>query len=230
MNLEQFKEMSQERQYNSLRRTLSGMNYSFQERGDYDLNIIAIRSEIRLESTKRKDLLAVAYMIDGIKKVNLFNCTTDPSRTYRMKPLPKDEKVLIPQHVDAGFHMVDGEMVQFDMMKVLTSYYERIEIPTMSLLSFPDMYGIYDYKEISSVEFIMHNNYGTRVCNLMNVINAIKIRTTSKFCWRENLGLYRSGDIVITNRDVYKNEFMPLMYKGIANEVPFTLLPNNKLK
>jgi len=230
MTLQEFKDMSQERQYNSLRRTLNGMNYSFQERGDYDMNLVAIRNESRLESTKRKDVLAVAYLTDGIKTVDLFDCTTDPSRTYRLKPLPKDEMVILPQHVKAAFTMGDKAMVQCNPIKVLTRYYERVEIPTMSLLSFADMYGIYDYKEISNNEYIMHNNYGTRVANLLNVHDGIKIRTTSKFCWRESLGLYKSGDIVITNRDIYYTKFIPLMFKCIATELPFTLIPNNKLK
>jgi hypothetical protein len=75
--------------------TLAEKKYRVFSGGNYDLNIIGIRSNIS-ESDKFDDLLCVLYKNhEGKWVLEKFNCTTDPGKHWLLNPLNKSGTLIM---------------------------------------------------------------------------------------------------------------------------------------
>lgn len=71
--------------YGQLRAAMSKAGHNFFEQGDYNLNLIGVRSG-DTHSNTFNDCLAVAYNINGQPVCHTFACTTDPGTYWRKNP------------------------------------------------------------------------------------------------------------------------------------------------
>lgn len=237
MNLMRFTEMSKERQYNSLRRAVIKLGFSFFESGDYDLNIIAVRNGHNLQSTKFNDLVCVAYLKDGIKCVDAFEATTDPGRTYRLKPInKKGTAVIIPQQVKGGLkiglHKGYKALVQNKSFWVLRDNDKNGNIPEMSMLTMPELKTIYTFKGIGVKEYFIIDKYGVKMCGIELGIFGTNFHRASKWKLLESVGLYSAGCVVQRDPYKYRDIFLPLVDKSAAifgDTFTMTLITNDLL-
>lgn len=88
-----------------LRDSLQALGYRFFERGDYNLNLIAIRSADTNANTFN-DLLCVAYKVDGQWQLKKYPITTDPGQYYREHPMNvKGTAIMVPGQHSGGFKL-----------------------------------------------------------------------------------------------------------------------------
>jgi hypothetical protein len=67
-------------------------------KGDYNLNLIGIRSSER-DANTFNDVLVVLYQVNGKQHMHCFSITTDPGVYYRENPINVDgTAVLVPGH------------------------------------------------------------------------------------------------------------------------------------
>ena len=79
-----------------LRKACARKGYLFFESGNYNLNIIGIRTEDRAANTFN-DWLCVAFKQNGCWVLFVFDCTTDPGVYWRKHPMNKlGTAVLVP--------------------------------------------------------------------------------------------------------------------------------------
>ncbi|BFM20510.1 hypothetical protein [Gilvimarinus japonicus] len=71
--------------YGQLMTAMIRAGHHFFEQGDYNLNLIGVRSR-DAHSNAFNDALAVAYKINGRPVCHVFACTTDPGIYWREKP------------------------------------------------------------------------------------------------------------------------------------------------
>lgn len=238
MKLNEFKDMSSERQYNSLRRTLQGMGYTFYENVNYNLNIINIRNSKDLHSTKFNDLVAVAYLVGGIKTVDVYEATTDPGRTYRISPINrKGTAVMLPQQIKGGLklglHKGYEALVQTKFVYVLRDDDKNVEIPTLALLTLDEIKSIYKVDSTGKFNYIHSADGETTVCKLEYGMFGINEHRASKWKILEHIGLYSAGCIVHRNPYEYRNKFIPIIKRSIklyGNSFTRTLITSDKLK
>jgi hypothetical protein len=83
--------------------TLKRLGYRVFERGDYNLNIVAIRNTAEPNADGFNDQLAVFYKSSGVWCFHSFDITTDPGVPFRLAPMHKDGTAqLVPgQHSGA---------------------------------------------------------------------------------------------------------------------------------
>jgi hypothetical protein len=86
-----------------LRRSCDRKGYKFFESGDYNLNIIGIRTADRGANTFN-DYLCVAFKQSGAWVVMTFACTTDPGVYWRLNPMNDlGTAVLVPGQYSAAY-------------------------------------------------------------------------------------------------------------------------------
>lgn len=61
-----------------LKKVMDKKNYAYFEKGDYNLNIIAIRKEDNQCSNKFEDIIAIEYKVNDKWKKDIYQCTTLP--------------------------------------------------------------------------------------------------------------------------------------------------------
>lgn len=74
-------------------------NYSFFTKGNYNLNIIGIRSnnENNIVTNIYDDIIIVDYNVNKIHKRQIYQCTTKPGLSYMLKPSnAKGTAILVP--------------------------------------------------------------------------------------------------------------------------------------
>jgi hypothetical protein len=69
-----------------LREALVRLGYAFFENGDYNLNVIGVRSSDD-SSNRFNDFIAVAYKINNQWRLKVFGATTDPGLYWRERPM-----------------------------------------------------------------------------------------------------------------------------------------------
>lgn len=74
--------------YDALKSALFKLGYSFFDNGDYNLNIIGIRSGAR-QAGLFDDVLCCAYREKGVKKVKRYEATTDAGTYWLQNPMNK---------------------------------------------------------------------------------------------------------------------------------------------
>lgn len=75
--------------YGQLQTTFYRLGYRWFNTGDYNLNIIGLRSR-DTDSNTFNDLLCVAYRVDDMPQVHCFAATTDPGLYWRKHPMHVD--------------------------------------------------------------------------------------------------------------------------------------------
>ncbi|WP_286237975.1 hypothetical protein [Neptuniibacter halophilus] len=98
--------------------------YQFFERGDYNLNLIGIRSS-DLEANSFNDLLCVAFRQKGHWVLFTFDCTTDPGVYWRKHPMnPLGTAVLVPGQYSGAYvlGMHKGRFKALTQSKALPVY------------------------------------------------------------------------------------------------------------
>jgi len=84
--------------YDSLQRRLTELGFPFYDNGNYNLNLIGIRTRDNT-SNEFNDLLVVAYRNEGVGTLNIFPITTDPGLYYRENPINvAGTAILAPGH------------------------------------------------------------------------------------------------------------------------------------
>jgi len=71
---------------NNLREALTRLSYAFFENGDYNLNIVGIRTN-DIEANSFNDFIAVAYKERGQWQLETYEATTDPGVYWRKHPM-----------------------------------------------------------------------------------------------------------------------------------------------
>jgi len=237
MEFKQFLEISKERQYNSIRRTFKKLGYYFFEEGDYNLNVVAIRNVDDFNSTKFNDVVAVAYLIDGIKQVDIFNATTDPGKTYRTKPINnKGTAILLPQQsitgLKLGKHKGYEALVQNRPFNVIRDNDRNILLSELSKYTMDEIKLLYDIKPISSNESIIYNKSGIKIANIEFGRFGINFHRASRWKILEYIGLYSAGCIVQQDSYRYNKVFMKLVKRSVklyGSMFTMTLITNDKL-
>lgn len=69
-----------------LKKAMANRGYKLFSRGDYNLNLIGIRSRDTKANTFN-DVFCVLFKMAGIEQLWQFSCTTDPGTYYRLNPL-----------------------------------------------------------------------------------------------------------------------------------------------
>ncbi|WP_299202551.1 hypothetical protein [uncultured Amphritea sp.] len=126
---------------NNLREACARLGYAFFERGEYNLNIIGIRSEDR-NSNAFNDVLAVAFRQSGRWVLLTFDYTTDPGLHYRHNPAnPAGTAVLVPGQYRGAFMLGlhQGKYGALTQAKALPVYRDN------DLDSEVDVQGTIDY-------------------------------------------------------------------------------------
>lgn len=72
--------------YDMVKAVFNNKGYVFFEGGDLDLNIFGIRASSDVIN-RFNDFVCVAYKINGEKKVNIYEATTDPGRFWLQNPI-----------------------------------------------------------------------------------------------------------------------------------------------
>lgn len=72
--------------YDDCKYTLESRGYKFFDDGDYNINLIGIRSPDK-SSNKFNDIFIAALKINGLGQAFNFACTTDPGMYYRLNPV-----------------------------------------------------------------------------------------------------------------------------------------------
>lgn len=84
--------------YDSLRRAVKGLGYPFFDRGDYNLNLIGLRTHDN-RSELFNDWFFVAFRQNDHEQLMAFQITTDPGVYYRKNPINVDgTAIMIPGH------------------------------------------------------------------------------------------------------------------------------------
>jgi len=237
MEFKQFLEISKERQYNSLRRTCDKLGYDFYEKGDYNLNIIAIRNVDDINATKFNDVVVVAYLIDGIKTVDVFKATTDPGLTYRRKPINrKGTAIVVPQQVRGGLtigkHKGYTALVQKHKFDVIRDNDRNDKISELAKYTMSEIDKMYITKSTKFNNSIIYDKSGNKIANIEYGMFGINFHRASKWRILDYVGLYSAGCIVQQDPYRFQNEFMKLIHKS-ANRYgsifTMTLITNDKL-
>jgi hypothetical protein len=210
MELNKFKVLSHNEQYDILRTTLHNLNYLFFETGLYDINIIEIRNTADRNSDKFNDLVAVAYLDRSSNRVvDLYEATTDPSSVYRLKPINKNGvAIVLPQQsvggLTIGLHKGYSALVQNRGLYVLRDNDKNADLNTLGFYTMEEMSkfdkesALYELKKHSVIEF---GYYG------------LNHHRASKWNILESVGLYSAGCIVHKDPNKF-NEFMNLINKS----------------
>ena len=83
----------------SIEETMAHKGYAYFKKGNYNLNIIGIRSDQNRKVTnKYDDFLIVLYYVDGVLNRKVYSITTEPGLYYMKNKLgnPKGTAILVP--------------------------------------------------------------------------------------------------------------------------------------
>lgn len=83
----------------SIKDALSKKNYAYFSTGDYNLNIIGIRSDQNRKVTNKfDDYLLLIYYVSGKLNIKIYSITTEPGRYYMVNKLgnSKGTAILVP--------------------------------------------------------------------------------------------------------------------------------------
>lgn len=88
----------------SIEEIMARKGYAYFKKGNYNLNLIGIRSDQgRKVTNKFDDFLLVLYYIDGVLQKKIYNITTEPGLYYMKNKLgnPKGTAILVPNQYRA---------------------------------------------------------------------------------------------------------------------------------
>lgn len=98
-----------------LRKVCERKDYRFFETGDYNLNLIGIRSKDTSANTFN-DVFVIAYKQCGRWQLLTFDCTTDPGAYWRKNPMnPLGTAVLVPGQYPSAF-MLGNHKNKYDAL------------------------------------------------------------------------------------------------------------------
>lgn len=78
----------------NIKRIFKEKGYRFFDNGDYNLNIIGIRSD-ESQSNQFDDYIVVIYKESGKEKIEIFPATTDPGKPWLLNPMDKNGTAVI---------------------------------------------------------------------------------------------------------------------------------------
>lgn len=98
-----------------LQNSCAKWNYAFFTRGDYNLNIIGIRSKNRVANSF-DDILALAYKVNGKWTLKLYPCTTDPGTFYLKTPMVKTGTAIIVPYQYRGAYKIGMHLGKYEAL------------------------------------------------------------------------------------------------------------------
>lgn len=73
------------------------MGYDYFTTGDYNLNIFGIREKENKDSNNFNDVIGISYLVDNSWRFKVYEATTDPGLSMRLKPINVNgTAILIP--------------------------------------------------------------------------------------------------------------------------------------
>lgn len=92
--------------YDEFKATFQKLGFRFFEEGDYNLNIIGVRTP-SAEPNKFDDYICVAYKVFGEPKIKVYAATTDPGLYWLENPMRLDGTAILvaPQQVRGGYEL-----------------------------------------------------------------------------------------------------------------------------
>lgn len=104
----------------ALREVMNRKGYKFFENGDYNLNLIGIRSATSI-SDHFDDLFLVAYKVDGKWELRAYKCTTDPGAYWLLNPMRKAGTIImVPGQYRGAYKLgLHGRTSRFGPYKAL---------------------------------------------------------------------------------------------------------------
>jgi hypothetical protein len=208
MTITEFLSISEERQYNVLRKICNKFHYVFNEVGDYDINVIMIRNATTVHNIGFNDYICIAYKINEIKYVECYKATADQNRTYSFRLFNKDiNKVILPQQVINGFEydtmLGVTTIAQNAPFDIISNTQPHAEIAMLSLLRYEEINRIYNTKEIGSNEIIIYDRNYERIGRIETIHDNFIMTTRPLFGIKGILGLYKQGNIVFKSINDY---------------------------
>lgn len=91
--------------WKNIREVFEEKGYDFFEGGDFNLNIVVIRTE-NSHSNSFDDYLAVLHKENGKPLVHVWPITTDPGKHWLMNPLNKNGTIIVVPGQHKGAYML----------------------------------------------------------------------------------------------------------------------------
>lgn len=100
MNYKRFSDITPEMVQEAYER----QGYPFFVKGDYNINLFAIRNEHDPDADKFNDLIGLMFKIDGAWVLKKYDASTDPGLKYRLNPI-NDEgtAIVVPGYYKSAF-------------------------------------------------------------------------------------------------------------------------------
>lgn len=103
MTIAQIRQLSDKTLYVALQSALTSKGYKFFDKGNYNLNLIGIRSGAR-QAGKFDDLFCAVYRDMGLEVVKRYECTTDAGTYWMQNPMnKKGTSMLVPGQYDKAY-------------------------------------------------------------------------------------------------------------------------------
>ena len=194
--------------------TLKNKGYAVFEQGDYNLNIIGIRST-NSKSDKFDDFICVLYKIYGVWRLKVYNATTDPGKHWLLNPSnPNGTIIMVPGQYrgafEIGLHGISGSYPYEALRQCKPIAYVRDNDKNLSL-----NFGLYKNRSNIFFELAFTN-----------------IHRTSAWKRILNIGRYSAGCQVIQDPNDF-DEFMGLCHmqvkKSHGKTFTYTLIEEKDL-
>lgn len=174
-------------------------NYSFFTKGNYNLNIIGIRSnnENNIVTNIYDDIIIVDYNVNKIHKRQIYQCTTKPGLSYMLKPTnSKGTAILVPNQYKGVYSI-----------GLHNGKYEALcqRLGSVKVYRDNNKNKIYDFKP----ETIEEGNFGINIHRADKYGNSILVNGYSAGCQvicnpKDFISFMRLCNI---SKDIYGNKF-----------------------
>ena len=159
---------------------MSRKGHAFFESGEFNLNLIGIRSATSI-SDYFDDLFVVVYKAQGLWRRQVYACTTDPGEHWLLNPLNRDGTIImVPgQYRGAfklGLHGRTSKLGPYDALEQVKPI---------------------DYVRDNSRDSVLHFELMKDPANIFSAIAKTNIHRASKWKRLLNIGKYSAGCQVI---------------------------------
>jgi hypothetical protein len=192
-----------------LKAVMKKKKYAFFENGNFNLNIIGVRSK-ESESDKFDDFILVAYKQNNVWQLKKYEATTDPGKHYLMNPLNKNGTLILVPDQHKGAYFIGKHGINSGN-------------PYEALQQKAPMKYVLDNSRDSKLDFSLYNDPK----NIFSAVRATNLHRASKWKKLLNVGLYSAGCQVIQDPKHFE-ELMKLcnlqVSNGLGNSFTYTLL------
>ncbi len=102
--------------YDAIKQISRAKGYQFNERGDFDLNLVGIRNLRDLQANTFNDVFCVAFRDNNKPVLLTFACTTDPGTYYRLNPANVQGTAILPAEQYLGLWKLGKHKGKYDAL------------------------------------------------------------------------------------------------------------------